>query len=245
MDRQQFLSRVREAVQQTESGIPSAIGEWRPLAVIAHDRSALVARFIAELTAVGGQAERVVANALDARVVEIARGWNARSCAMAGKLDEQLTGEVREGGSQILPQIANPPADPAGLLRGAIPGGTSRDRGARSLAGLEIVNDAARADFGLSDVVCAVAETGTLVLNSGARESRLATLLPPRYLAIVRAEQIVPNFVAAVELMKRQWGNAWPAAVTLVTGPSRTADIELSLTIGVHGPGQVAVLVVE
>lgn len=203
MNQQPFLSRVRDAVRQTESPIPTVAGEWQPLAEIAHDRDALIARFIAELNAVGGQAERIAEDALNARIAEIARGWNARSCAMAGELD-------------------------AGLTRG-----------------LEIASDAAHADFGLSDVVCAVAETGTLVLTSAARHSRLATLLPPRYLAIVRAEQIVPNFLAAVELMKQKWGNAWPAAVTLVTGPSRTADIELSLTIGVHGPGQVVVLVVE
>ncbi len=231
-----FLARVREAVRQTESPIPagghgvsapSVAGEWQPLAEIAHDRDALVARFVVEFSAVGGQAERIAEDALNARIAAIARGWNARSCAMAGELDEGLIGRLKDSGSQILPQ-------------------TPRDlSGARSLAGLEIANDAVHADFGLSDVVCAVAETGTLVLTSAARHSRLATLLPPRYLAIVRAEQIVPNFLAAVELMKRTWGNAWPAAVTLVTGPSRTADIELSLTIGVHGPGHVVVLVVE
>src|SRR5574341_781016 len=209
MNQQQFLAHVREAVRQTELPIPAGgrgVSDPTPAGArteMVRDRNALVARFITELTAVSGRAERVAANALDARVVEIAREWNARSCAIAGALDERLTG------------------------------------------GLEIATDAARADFGLSDVVCAVAETGTLVLTSAERHSRLATLLPPRHLAIVRAEQIVPNFFASVDLMKRKWGDTWPAAVTLVTGPSRTADIELSLTIGVHGPGQVVVLVVE
>ena len=100
-------------------------------------------------------------------------------------------------------------------------------------------------EIGISGVLCGVAETGSVLLASGEGEARMATTLPPRYIAILRASQIVPNFRAALRVVKNLYGAEFPANLTLVTGPSRTADIELSLTIGVHGPGQVDVVLVE
>jgi L-lactate dehydrogenase complex protein LldG len=98
----------------------------------------------------------------------------------------------------------------------------------------------AACEVGVTGVDAAIAETGTLALVSSADHPRTASLLPPVHVAVVRDEQLVPSLRAAF----RRLGSAIPAAsaVNLVTGPSRTADVELQLTLGVHGPGEVVVV---
>jgi L-lactate dehydrogenase complex protein LldG len=87
----------------------------------------------------------------------------------------------------------------------------------------------------------AIADTGSLVLLSGPGAPRSTSLLPPVHVAIVRRDDIVSTaaevFSHAADRM------AQSACCTFITGPSRTADIELSLTIGVHGPGRLVVVV--
>ncbi len=100
------------------------------------------------------------------------------------------------------------------------------------------------ADLGITSVDWAVAETGTLALCSHPGQGRVVSLLPPNYLAIIEPAQIVPDLFdlfARLEDVKHDL----PSNVALVTGPSKTGDIELKLTTGVHGPGNVCVLVVE
>ncbi|RPI75374.1 MAG: lactate utilization protein C, partial [Planctomycetaceae bacterium] len=70
------------------------------------------------------------------------------------------------------------------------------------------------------------------------------SLLPPRYLAIVEPSQIVPDLFDLFERLE-QIKTDLPSNIVLVTGPSKTGDIELKLTTGVHGPGNVHLLVVE
>jgi len=96
-------------------------------------------------------------------------------------------------------------------------------------------------DVGISRVQAAIAETGTLLLDSSRERHRLVSLVPPVHIAIVDANQIVATLGEALALL-RQTEQVSPI-VTLVTGPSRTADIELTLAIGVHGPQELYVIV--
>ncbi len=100
---------------------------------------------------------------------------------------------------------------------------------------------ASAADIGLSTSEWAIAETGSLVLESGPGKGRTVTLLPPTYVALVPVEKILRTLSEAIQ--KYADGNL-PANVCFHTGPSRSGDIEMSLAIGVHGPGDVHVLVV-
>ena len=100
------------------------------------------------------------------------------------------------------------------------------------------------ADLGITSVDWAVAETGTLALCSHPGQGRVVSLLPPAYLALIEPSQIVPDLFDLFERLEEHKANL-PSNVTLVTGPSKTGDIELKLTTGVHGPGNVHVLVVE
>jgi len=100
---------------------------------------------------------------------------------------------------------------------------------------------ASAADIGLSTSEWAIAETGSLVLESGLGKGRTVTLLPPTYVALVPVEKILRTLPEAIQ--KYADGNL-PANVCFHTGPSRSGDIEMSLAVGVHGPGDVHVLVV-
>jgi L-lactate dehydrogenase complex protein LldG len=99
----------------------------------------------------------------------------------------------------------------------------------------------AAADVGVTGCDAAIAETGSLMLLSGAGKPRTASLLPPLHVAIVRRADL--RFSMAECLRERAADISAAACCTFITGPSRTADIELTLTLGVHGPGRVAVIV--
>jgi L-lactate dehydrogenase complex protein LldG len=97
-------------------------------------------------------------------------------------------------------------------------------------------------DLGVSGAQAGIAETGTLMLDSHAELHRLVSLVPPVHVAVLRSATIVSDLGAALSALDRS-GN--PGAVTLITGPSRTADIELELVIGVHGPRALHAIVLE
>ena len=96
-------------------------------------------------------------------------------------------------------------------------------------------------DVGVSNAQAAIAETGTLVLDSACERHRLVSLVPPVHIAIVNASAIVETLSEALTLLQRD--KEISPAITFITGPSRTADIELTLTIGVHGPQELYVIV--
>jgi L-lactate dehydrogenase complex protein LldG len=100
---------------------------------------------------------------------------------------------------------------------------------------------AATAKVGISQVDLAVADTGTLVVASAAVEQRLASTLPMAHIAIIASSQIVPDLPA---VLARLPPGDHPY-FTLITGPSRTADIERVLTIGVHGPERLYIVFVD
>jgi L-lactate dehydrogenase complex protein LldG len=95
-------------------------------------------------------------------------------------------------------------------------------------------------DAGVTTAQWGIAETGTLVLESARERSRLASLVPPIHIALLSTQCICPSLGDALARVD-------PAshAITLITGPSRTSDIELTLVVGVHGPQVVHVLLLE
>ena len=88
-----------------------------------------------------------------------------------------------------------------------------------------------------------IAETGTAVVASRLSGGRRAGLVDPVHVIEAREDQLVPDLAAALERVGPEL--AASSAVTLVTGPSRTADIEQTLIRGVHGPGEVHVVFVQ
>ena len=99
-------------------------------------------------------------------------------------------------------------------------------------------------DIGITTAQGAIAETGTLVLDSSRERHRLVSLVPPVHIAILDASKILSTLGETLAALQSD-GNGISPIVTFVTGPSRTADIELTLTIGVHGPQELYVIINE
>lgn len=100
-------------------------------------------------------------------------------------------------------------------------------------------------DVGVSEAQWGIAETGTLCLVSSTERNREVSLVPPLHVAILDADGILSHLGDALRAARGSSGAEPPPLITLVTGPSRTADIELSLVIGVHGPQVLHVLLIE
>ena len=90
-----------------------------------------------------------------------------------------------------------------------------------------------------------MAETGTLALSSSKERERVASLLPPVHVAIVDRSQILPDLFDLFEAIEREYAGDLPSNLVLITGPSKTGDLELKLTTGVHGPGHWHVIVLD
>jgi len=110
-------------------------------------------------------------------------------------------------------------------------------------AGLAVESRAARdADpVGITGVFCAIAETGTLMTVTGRDTPATLSLLPETHVAVVRMSRIVPGMEEAWRLLREELREP-PRAVTFISGPSRTADIEQTVTLGAHGPYRVHVI---
>jgi L-lactate dehydrogenase complex protein LldG len=110
-------------------------------------------------------------------------------------------------------------------------------------AGIEIaVREARETDLvGITGAFCAIAETGTLMTLSGRDTPGAASLLPETHIAVVRKSRIVRGMEEAWQLMRDELGTP-PRAVNFISGPSRTADIEQTVTLGAHGPYRVHVI---
>jgi L-lactate utilization protein LutC len=101
----------------------------------------------------------------------------------------------------------------------------------------------ATADIGITSVEYALAETGTFVMLAGPEQPRLISLLPPVHIAVFSSSRILANLNQLLSLVPLP--AAQTSSMVLITGPSRTADIEQFLVRGVHGPGEVYAVIVE
>lgn len=225
--RDRLLRRIRD--QQRQGRFPGATVEhpgafsWRSAA---HDVLALEEQFTRELSALGGFVYQVSTAAEVVAIVESVRtkanlpssmlAWTEDHLPMPGVLDAlRASGVSIDAGSPV-------PAD-----------GPSRET---RLFEME------RASLGLSGAVAAIADCGAIVVSSGPGRSRMASLLPPVHFALVSREAFYPSaasFLAANAALVAASSN-----LVFITGPSRTADIEMTLTRGVHGPKEVHVLFV-
>ena len=108
--------------------------------------------------------------------------------------------------------------------------------------GFEVTREAAaEAKVGISQMDWAISDTGTLVQNATAVEQRLVSTLPEIHIALIASHKMVPDLATALSRINPNDA----AYLTFITGPSRTADIERVLTIGVHGPERLIIVLVD
>jgi len=98
-------------------------------------------------------------------------------------------------------------------------------------------------DAGITPVAGAIADPGALILWPSDKEPRLMSLVPSIHIAVLEADNIFSSFLEAMQ--KEKWATKMPTNVVLISGPSKTADIEMTLAFGVHGPRELIVLIVE
>ena len=241
-----FLGRIRGALGRTEplsaptSVPPSALGPVDKL----DDRVDAVERMVRSnadelMAALAGAAEtsgcRVarVANVEEAGryVLDVARDLEARSAvhSLHRVVCEALGGDLFSGTGIELTPIAADRKD------------TSVEEKSRNRLRAVMAN----ADLGITGVDYAIAETGTCVIVPTTGSSRLVSLLPPVHIALVERGQVLPSLDELFTLRRRDFvGGDLGSYMSLITGPSRTADIEYKLVTGVHGPGEVHMVLI-
>ena len=174
----------------------------------------LVGEFEMQLTAVGGYIYRTtdVKVTLPPVLADLrGRGWAVNSTLVSG---HQL---LQQQNVIALLEQAN-----IALLHGTTP------------------SERAMADLGVTGAKYAIAASGTLVMAASAIHPRGDSLLPPLHIAIIHANQLLPDLAALAALNLEM-----PSGLAFITGPSKTADIEQTLSIGVHGPAEIHLILLE
>ena len=225
--REEVLSRIKAALKSEAPEKGLSFASPRPDEIrqrCDEQRASLIERFAAELTRVGGHLFRAASPASASEYVErLALSAGARG--------------VIGWDSPLIESIAPPQL----FERIGVEFLPDRAEGAAG----DFVRAAINSDLGITAVDYALADTGTLVLISGPGRARSASLVPPVHLAVVEARQIISGLDDLFALLAEAGdaSNRHPAsAITFITGPSRTADIELTLVVGVHGPQQLHVI---
>jgi len=103
----------------------------------------------------------------------------------------------------------------------------------------------ANCDVSITGCECLVARTGSIVMSSASASGRTTSVYAPIHICIAYSKQLVYDVKDALQLVKDKHGSALPSLITFATGPSRTADIEKTLVVGVHGPKEVYLFLVE
>jgi L-lactate utilization protein LutC len=220
--RENFLRRVREALRSGNQ--PGQTPPLQERGRIGYQGGGLdpLARFQAELTAAGGLAYPVSdREAAVTQIVELIRRANAKRILLGrgSFLDTlKLADHLRAADGQIMEVDKLTP-----------------DRCRDPLFAAEV---------GISGVAYLIAETGTIVVRAQPSEPRSLSLLPPAHIAVAERSQLVPDLFDVFALEQRDGTPDLPSCISFITGPSKTGDIELRLVTGVHGPGELHVIVV-
>lgn len=98
-------------------------------------------------------------------------------------------------------------------------------------------------EVGITSCEFLIAHTGSVMVSSALEGGRQLSIYPTIHLVIARKEQIVDYLNSAYSRVQKKYGNNFPSHIALITGPSRTADIEKTLVMGAHGPKELHVIV--
>lgn len=218
-NRSEFLDRVRQAVQQG-----NRVGQAAPLPARGQvgyqgaGPDALV-RFRDQLSSAGGFPWFVSSGqaAADTILQIVEKKGGQKVLLTRGSFLDRLGLEERLKGNGL--EVVTPDAQEPGKCREPF----------------------FAADIGITGVDYLIAETGSAVHLSKPADPRSGSLLPPIHIALADKSQILPDLFDLFDRL----GGVLPSGATIITGPSKTGDIELKLVTGVHGPGEIHVVVVD
>jgi L-lactate dehydrogenase complex protein LldG len=220
-DRETFLGRIRASLKHDATRAPAtpppAVNE--SLARLTRRDEDLIEIFMKRATSVGMKPQKIQADELARKVhALIAEHEAKRVVVAAGTIPQALPLKeyLRRKELEVIDWAATP--------------------GLEALYGAEVA---------ITDVYAAIAETGTIVCISDPGHSRGLTLVPPVHIALVRKSDLIPDMIDFWGRFKGTDPKSLPASIAMITGPSKSADIEGILVTGVHGPGVVHILVIE
>jgi L-lactate dehydrogenase complex protein LldG len=233
--REAFLERVRQSLQTGQQPHhPGAASVQNGAAVsLVQEGEDLAARLQRELEGVGGHVARLRHAAEAAQYVTRLAEEKGAEVVVRWQSDLLDTLEIDDAlqavGTEV--HVASPPSEAEAADRRQ-----------------ELRDLLARADLGLSGVDAVIAETGTLMLTAQPGQMRGVSLLPPVHIAVARTDQVVATFADALRTVRQSGEDMQQnltSCISFVTGPSRTGDIELKLTVGVHGPGELHLVLLD
>jgi L-lactate dehydrogenase complex protein LldG len=221
-----IIATVKSALERAPSAAPAHPAPPAVVVPVTHNarRAELMSQFTRELEAVGGAFLGIYApDEVRTRAVALAREIGARTAAIGAgvTLDTDAVARALEH---------------AGIA--VIRPSASADNGGRATyrEGL------ARCDLGIVEADFAIAATGTVGVIGSAENPNSLTLLPPSNLIVVNADRMRPDLAAAIDAIGAETFAS--RRVALITGPSRTADIEKMIVLGVHGPKKLYAIAV-
>jgi L-lactate dehydrogenase complex protein LldG len=220
------VSGARQVGHAHGSSVPSPLPEYTPLpaaqihSINEQQRPALIQQFAAALSLAGGRFTAADnPQAVCDAIAGIAADLNARKAVgwhSSWLRQLGIPNHLNEAGVEFIADAECP--DKADFIR-----------------------EAAAAAIGITAVDYALADSGTLCLLAGKNQSRTSSLLPTVHVAVLQPQQVIRGLDDLFALLPVEQG-AMSSAITFITGPSRTADIELTLVVGVHGPQQLHVI---
>jgi L-lactate dehydrogenase complex protein LldG len=95
---------------------------------------------------------------------------------------------------------------------------------------------------GITECDALIAQTGSVLVTSRSSGGRALSVLPPHHVVLARRTQLLPDLPEAFKFLKAKYANGFPSFISLITGPSRTGDIERILVLGAHGPKKLTIL---
>jgi len=104
------------------------------------------------------------------------------------------------------------------------------------------VSDLESCDAGISECDALVAQTGSVLITNRSAGGRALSVLPPHHVVLARKDQLIRDLPDAFTLLKRTYAGNFPSFMSLITGPSRTGDIERILVLGAHGPKKLTIV---
>jgi L-lactate dehydrogenase complex protein LldG len=221
------LDDIRRALGRSQTAKPAPLEAFVESA-FEESREERTARFISEVTQVGALVYRAGSK-------EAVADHIAQICAAT------TNSEVALSGSALLPQLH-----------------LSAQLAARQLSVIEatdfspaekatLIARLANCGAGVTTVDYAIAETGTLVVSSDEEQALLVSVLPVIHIALLQPQQILATLADAVQALasQRMLRGEPCRSATFITGPSRTSDVELTLSIGVHGPKELHLIILD
>ena len=159
-------------------------------------------------------------------------------CASSEEAEKAINNEIKKGGFK---KVVSVPLEKINLE--AVKEQSQND-------GIEFITDLNRdvieqADLGISEFDLGISTLGTIIQDAEDVYKRLVSTLPLTHLAIISTKSLIPTFEDALDVIQKTYGDKPPGFIACVTGPSKTADIERVLTIGVHGPEFLIVVCID